>query len=170
MAKDGQMSDSAKVPKKMGRPPKFNDRFVARALELAAKGATEEQMAKALSVSVPAIAMWKAGNPSFLDALKNAKNIADQMVVATLFQRACGYNHRDIKFFCTDGVIVSQEYDKHVPPDVTACIFWLKNRQRKKWRDVNRDDVPTGNVTIQMAYSPNKGITDGAGEKGPGTA
>jgi len=25
---------------------------------------------------------------------------------------------------------------KHVPPDVTACIFWLKNRRAGQWRDV----------------------------------
>jgi len=24
---------------------------------------------------------------------------------------------------------------EHVPPDVTACIFWLKNRKRAEWRD-----------------------------------
>jgi hypothetical protein len=24
---------------------------------------------------------------------------------------------------------------KHYPPDTTACIFWLKNRKPKEWRD-----------------------------------
>ena len=27
------------------------------------------------------------------------------------------------------------EVDKHYPPDSTAAIFWLKNRQPKVWRD-----------------------------------
>jgi hypothetical protein len=27
-------------------------------------------------------------------------------------------------------------YVEHVPPDVTACIFWLKNRDPAHWRDV----------------------------------
>ena len=26
-------------------------------------------------------------------------------------------------------------YIEHVPPDVTACIFWLKNRDPQHWRD-----------------------------------
>jgi hypothetical protein len=26
-------------------------------------------------------------------------------------------------------------YREHVPPDVTACIFWLKNRDPTHWRD-----------------------------------
>jgi hypothetical protein len=24
---------------------------------------------------------------------------------------------------------------EHVPPDVTACIFWMKNRDPQHWRD-----------------------------------
>jgi hypothetical protein len=26
-------------------------------------------------------------------------------------------------------------YVEHVPPDVTACTFWLKNRDLQHWRD-----------------------------------
>jgi hypothetical protein len=26
-------------------------------------------------------------------------------------------------------------YVERYPPDTTAAIFWLKNRQREKWRD-----------------------------------
>jgi hypothetical protein len=26
-------------------------------------------------------------------------------------------------------------YRQHVPPDVVACIFWLKNRRPDLWRD-----------------------------------
>ena len=26
-------------------------------------------------------------------------------------------------------------YREHVPPDVTAAIFWLKNRDPARWRD-----------------------------------
>jgi hypothetical protein len=26
-------------------------------------------------------------------------------------------------------------YVEHVPADVTACIFWLKNRDPQHWRD-----------------------------------
>ncbi len=32
---------------------------------------------------------------------------------------------------------------KHYPPDTTACIFWLKNRQRDRWRD-KQDHEHTG--------------------------
>ena len=30
---------------------------------------------------------------------------------------------------------VYAKYIEHIPPDVTACIFWLKNRDPQHWRD-----------------------------------
>ena len=32
-------------------------------------------------------------------------------------------------------LVVTKEITKEVPPDTTALIFWLKNRQPQKWRD-----------------------------------
>lgn len=32
-------------------------------------------------------------------------------------------------------LVVTKEITKEVPPDTTAIIFWLKNRQPQKWRD-----------------------------------
>ena len=34
-----------------------------------------------------------------------------------------------------DGEVTRVAVEKHYPPDVTACIFWLKNRMREEWRD-----------------------------------
>lgn len=28
-----------------------------------------------------------------------------------------------------------------MPPDTTSCIFWLKNRQKDKWRDKTEQEV-----------------------------
>jgi len=30
---------------------------------------------------------------------------------------------------------------KHVAPDVTACIFWLKNRRPAEWRDKVQQEI-----------------------------
>ena len=32
---------------------------------------------------------------------------------------------------------------KHYPPDTTAAIFWLKNRQVERWRDKQEVDHTT---------------------------
>ena len=33
------------------------------------------------------------------------------------------------------GTPVTVKYTERYPPDTTALVFWLKNRQRGRWRD-----------------------------------
>ena len=37
---------------------------------------------------------------------------------------------------------------EHVPPDVTAQIFWLKNRKPTEWRDVQQLEHALGKYVI----------------------
>ena len=54
-----------------------------------------------------------------------------------LAQRAIGYEVDVIeKKVLSDGKVIPYKVRRHYPPDVTACIFWLKNRNPKQWRDV----------------------------------
>jgi hypothetical protein len=50
------------------------------------------------------------------------------------------------------GVVNAIPTTKHYLPDTTACIFWLKNRRPKEWRDkvdVNAgEDSGTIRITI----------------------
>jgi hypothetical protein len=39
-------------------------------------------------------------------------------------------------------------YVEHVPPDVTAGIFWLKNRDPAHWRDAWQIEVAVGTYII----------------------
>jgi hypothetical protein len=43
---------------------------------------------------------------------------------------------------------VYAEYVEHVPPDVTACIFWLKNRDPQHWRDSQQLEHVLGKYII----------------------
>ena len=41
-----------------------------------------------------------------------------------------------VKIFCDkNGNVTKLPYQEHVPPDLAACIFWLKNRDPAHWRD-----------------------------------
>jgi hypothetical protein len=55
----------------------------------------------------------------------------------SLYHRANGYNYEAVKIFmpANRSKPVYAKYIEHVPPDVTACIFWLKNRDPQHWRD-----------------------------------
>lgn len=48
-----------------------------------------------------------------------------------------GYTHDAVKIFADPKTGAEQivQYKEHYPPDTVAAIFWLKNRQSKKWRD-----------------------------------
>jgi hypothetical protein len=39
-------------------------------------------------------------------------------------------------------------YTEHVPPDVTAAIFWLKNRDPQHWRDSQQLEHALGKYII----------------------
>lgn len=121
---------------KAGRPTKFNPEVLLKVRILYGQGKTDEQVADIVGVAVRTLHDWKHRYAEFLHSLKEAKDEADDLVEATLYQRAIGYTHRETKVFCTkDGDIVWKEIDRHVPPDVTAAIFWLKNRRPEKWRE-----------------------------------
>jgi hypothetical protein len=126
---------------KLGRPTLYNEEMALKILELALKGKTDLQICKAVKIAPATLYAWKDEHPDFSEALKKAKDVSDDAVEATLRQRALGYKHKAIKFFCYEGDIISEEYTERYPPDTTACIFWLKNRRPERWRDVHRQEV-----------------------------
>lgn len=99
-------------------------------------GLTDEQLAEKIGVSRSTLSEWKNRFPDISDALKKGKEIVDIQVENALLKRALGYEYQEqrIETSKKDGVKVIQTV-KHVPPDTTAQIFWLKNRRPDKWRD-----------------------------------
>jgi hypothetical protein len=70
-------------------------------------------------------------------------------VEQSLYQRAVGYSLNSEKIFCNkDGEVTRVPIVEHVPPDVTAQIFWLKNRKPSEWRDVQNVEHATGRYII----------------------
>lgn len=99
------------------------------------KGATDQEVADELGVCRRTIDNWKSKHPEFLENLRSWKSEADEKVERSLFERATGYAHKETKLFCHEGMIVAEDIVKHYPPDPVSCIFWLKNRKPKDWRD-----------------------------------
>lgn len=125
-----------------GRPTEYRPEYVERAKEMCLRGATDVELADEFKVSVTTLYNWRAKYPEFLQALKAAKDVADERVERSLFERAVGYERDSVKIFCQDGQIIQQTFRELVPPDPTSMIFWLKNRQPKLWRDKTEVEVP----------------------------
>ncbi len=137
-----------------GRPSKFKPEFAEQVFKLCLLGATDEQIADFFGVSVSTVNRWKVSEPEFWESLKRGKAEADATVADSLFNRAIGYTHKDTKFATWEGRITdTQEYDKHHPPDITACIFWLKNRRPTDWRD-KQEVYHDGEWDIKVVLPP----------------
>jgi transcriptional regulator with XRE-family HTH domain len=115
----------------------FKKEFVRQVYAIALLGGKEEEIADILGVSVRTVNYWKSKSSEFLHALKSGKIGADANVADSLYQRALGYSHKAVKIFADPktGKKVIVPFTERFPPDTTACIFWLKNRQRELWRD-----------------------------------
>lgn len=133
----------------MARPSSYKPEYAKQAFHLALLGATDVNLAAALGVDVSTVERWKKRYPEFCGALKRGKDEADAMVAKSLYRRALGYSHDAVKILtvadgANQGSHVEQvPYVERYPPDTTACIFWLKNRQPEAWRDRVPDAAPT---------------------------
>ncbi len=99
-------------------------------------GLTEEQIAENMGVGYSTLQTYKTKYQDIQDTLKRGKEVVDRQVENALLKRALGYEYEEVKekYECnmlTEKVITKKE----VVPDVTAQIFWLKNRMREKWSD-----------------------------------
>jgi hypothetical protein len=103
-----------------------------------------------LDVSLSAIEKWKRQREDFRNALKVGKAEADSRVERSLYERANGYSYDAVKIFMPAGAKkpVYAPYVEHVPPDPTSMIFWLKNRDPERWRDVQQLEHSLGKYIV----------------------
>ena len=73
-------------------------------------GLTDEQIARNMGINPATLYEWKKKYPKIAESLKRSKDVADRQVENALFENAISGN-------------------------ITAQIFWLKNRKPDKWRD-----------------------------------
>lgn len=121
--------------KKTGRPTDFRDKYIEQAYKLALLGATDADLADFFEVTETTINNWKIEHPLFFESLKAGKQEADANVAKSLYNRALGYDIEEEKVFNANGSPLIVKTKKHYPADPTSIIYWLKNRQPKKWRD-----------------------------------
>jgi len=118
-----------------GRPTIYRPEYAEIARNACMVGATNDSLAERLDVSVRTIGSWIASNQEFSDAVKQGRQVADEAVVSALFARATGMERKLTKVFFHDGQPVTASYTVELPPDVRACIFWLRNRRPQQWNE-----------------------------------
>ena len=80
--------------------------------------------------------------------MKSGRVIADAKVARGLYVRAVGYDRKVEREVILGGELKPVTSTVHYPANVQACIFWLRNRRRRSWRDPGRDptDDPSGQI------------------------
>lgn len=124
-----------------GRPTSYKKEYCKLAYDMCLLGATDVELANHFDVDEATINAWKLKYKEFSQVLKNGKEGADSKVAKSLYQRAKGYHCAEDKVFNDNGKAMIVPGTKFYPPDTTAAIFWLKNRQRKNWRDTQNVEV-----------------------------
>lgn len=102
----------------MARPSKYDTHVKPRLTEITdwvRNGATDKQIAENLKISPDTLIEYKKQYSEFSECLKNTRAYVDAQVENALLKRAL------------DG-------------DITAQIFWLKNRRPSKWRDRPKEE------------------------------
>lgn len=105
-----------KAQRTQGRPSDYDAAYLDEACRLIRLGMTDEEIAEELGVSRMALWRWREKYPEFRYAIKEAKDAQDARVVSSLMRTAHEGN-------------------------VTAQIFWLKNRQPDLWRDRKETEI-----------------------------
>ncbi len=116
-------------------------------------GADNKQLTTAFSISTFALYSWMRRNPEFKEAIVSGKDEFDsEHVEKKLLQRAIGFTYTEVR---TEKVILKNSKNnknisvpgtkitrtvKTEKPDVLAQIFYLKNRQPLRWKDVYKNE------------------------------
>lgn len=99
-------------------------------------GLTDDQIANNMGISRSTLYEWKRKYSDISDALKIGKEVADIAVENALYKRAVGYTAEDTRTKIVAGEEIERIItQREIPPDITAIIYWLKNRKPDQWRD-----------------------------------
>lgn len=141
----------------MARPSKYETHVAPRLTEIedwVRNGATDEEVANRLGISRSTFCEYKNQFSEFSDTLKKSKDYVDAQVENALLQRALGYDFEEVTRELLEGKLVeTKKVKKHIAPDITAQIFWLKNRRPEQWREkpIQEDNAEDKSINITLS-------------------
>lgn len=116
-------------------------------------GLNDEQIAQKIGISAKTLYEWENRFSEIRKAIKRGKAPVDVAVENALYKTAMGFSktvRKAVKVREKSGAEHIEYVDEEVyfPPQVTAQIFWLKNRKPSRWRDKPDDIGNASPVTV----------------------
>ena len=147
----------------VGRPTKYQPEFVEQVYKLCLLGAVDLELASFFGICEKTLNIWKEIYPDFLQAMTDGKIKADAEVAYKLHGRAIGSEWEEeqaikVKVGAHEEKVEIVTVKRVAPPDTSAAIMWLTNRQRGLWRntqslqqlDKNGDPADAGPLRVQI--------------------
>ena len=153
----------------MARPCKYDEYVKDRLSTIKAwkaKGLTDKEIAENLGVGESTFRDYKSKKPALKAALKTGKSDAIAQVENALHKRDVESEVVTIKDPEKGITTRTKRIIKHVPPDVAAMIFYLKNRFSEDWQDRRQVGLGTPDgkpleVNNVHFLLPDNGMNDG---------
>jgi len=102
-------------------------------------GISEENIAKALGISVTTLEVYKKEQPEIVKALKKGKETLITELENALIKKALGYDYEEKKVYTKSengtSVTYTEITKKHQPPDTGALFGLLKNKDPEHYSD-----------------------------------
>ena len=142
---------------KVGRKVRYSPSILERTYQMASKGKTIDQIAKALGVDRATMYMWRNKYDEFNDALKKGRNEVLDKVEESLYRRAVGYTCTETKQIfeiSQDGQPRPAKVEKTkkiISPDVGAAAFILKTQRPEQWKQMPNQIELVGERPIIVA-------------------
>ena len=144
---------------------------------LAEDGFGEEEIAARCGLDLKTFRSWRKKYSDFSGALELGRAESDLAVIRSLYKKATGYNvalKKTYKLkrvdFDPDTGKKLREYEElatgidesHVPADLRAETFWLKNRQSDRWGEgADREEAVDGENECGIIEIPAADKLDG---------
>ena len=129
-------------------------------------GLSDKQIAHNIGITQTTLYEWQKRFPELSETLKKGKEVVDREVENALLKRAMGYEYTEVtqepvtdKDTGVTEMRVTKRVTKQIVPDVTAQIFWLKNRKPEEFRD-KRDVELSGSVDLGSIIEKARGRVD----------
>lgn len=112
-------------------------------------GVNDTLIAERLGINPSTLYTWLKTHKSFKSNYERGNLLAHAKVQRSLFNRALGYNIEETDTKVSKDQkgkiksITTTQKTKHIPGDIQAQIFWLKNRMPEFWKD--KVEVEDGN-------------------------
>lgn len=119
---------------------KDNPVVVEKILQLRRDGKTHKEIADIVGISTRTLTEWKHEDWEFAASLKENEHLAKQLVEASLFKKATGFEHTVTTQVATKDGVETIQQTQYYPPSDTSIIFYLKNRDNDRWKDRREED------------------------------